>query len=208
MKFNKEIFLTFSLSLCIFLIPTILISSMNLENSIVPQISPNTEWTDSTQTIVPMAIASTQELENVQKTASGVGFGTWRTGPKATASTGGTISKSVTASFSLTFSATISATSSEFSSAFGFANTYLKNVTSTCAATVPIGATVQIYYRGLYDVYITYLNMQSNSIIFSLPSHSFLPAKYQDCKLKILKAQTHLGNQNGMIIYAEKLGNQ
>lgn len=44
MKFNKEIVLTFLLSLCVYLIPSIIVSTMNLENSIVPQFVPNSEW--------------------------------------------------------------------------------------------------------------------------------------------------------------------
>ena len=109
--------------------------------------------TTSEQVVEPMAIASTYELENVTKISSGVGYGSWRTGPKATGSTGGTISKSISDSFGLSISTTINATSNEFSSAFGFSISYSKNFTSTCSANVPAGTTVQIYYRGLYDVY-------------------------------------------------------
>ena len=110
--------------------------------------------TTSEQAVSPQAIASTYELENVRKVSSAVSYGSsWLTGPKATGSTGGSISQSVSHSFSVVTSANITVEAKKFKAQLGFGVTDTFNITSTCSANVGAGKTVQIYYRGLYDLY-------------------------------------------------------
>lgn len=113
----------------------------------------DSEITNQSEDVSPkVAPTIIYELQNVRP-AGVVELGSWISGPTATGSTGGSVSKTITASLGATVSGSVSVNKNAFTAAFGFSQTQTFSISSTCTANVPPGKTVTIKYRGKYQAY-------------------------------------------------------